>query len=293
MKKFFKTSGFILLYLAIYFILQLVYLIGAMVVSMVSTMSNNPDIDQSALINHTVTRINNHILPAIIVAAIISFGIYYLICRGRKTTIFKVCEFNRISLQKVALMIPAAISLGFVVGFLISKVYSLGILDEAFSTHQDLMGDIMGGSTIMTFLAVGLMGPFIEEVIFRGLIYKELRGSLSIIPALIIQAVLFGLYHMQVIQAIYSVFIGIAFGLVFIWFKSIWAPVILHVVYNSTFVVLSRIPEGSFIDQYPNLVFIINLVILITSFIFLYKERIVEVEDAEEPTITNDNILEV
>lgn len=291
MKRFFKSAGFILLYLAIYFIMQIVYLIGAMVVSTVSILVKNPEANQNVLINEAVGRMGDHILPSIIVAAIISFGIYYLICLGRKTSLFKVCSFSKLSLKGTVLMIPAAISMSMVISFILSKIYSMGIMEDAFNKHGDLMGGIMGNNTLLTLLAVGLIGPFIEEVIFRGLVYKELKGNLSVTAALIIQAVLFGLYHMQVIQSIYSVFIGLAFGIVYIWFKSIWAPIILHVVYNTNFVVLSRMTNDSIIDRYPLLVFVISIVILVASFIALYKERIIE-EDTHEVVVQESEILE-
>ena len=61
----------------------------------------------------------------------------------------------------------------------------------------------IGESNIfLTILVVGIVAPFAEELLFRGIIYKTLSKSMSIPAVIIIQGVLFGVYHMNLVQGI-------------------------------------------------------------------------------------------
>ncbi|MCW3018185.1 MAG: hypothetical protein JWN10_493 [Solirubrobacterales bacterium] len=41
------------------------------------------------------------------------------------------------------------------------------------------------------------IAPVVEEIFFRGLLYRALRNRLAVIPAAAIDGVIFGLGHMQ------------------------------------------------------------------------------------------------
>ena len=59
----------------------------------------------------------------------------------------------------------------------------------------------------------------------------------------ILQAVLFGIYHMNLIQGIYAFVLGFILGYTAEYFHSIWAAVLLHAFVNGSAEVLSWLPE--------------------------------------------------
>jgi membrane protease YdiL (CAAX protease family) len=86
---------------------------------------------------------------------------------------------------------------------------------------------------IVAFLALVIVAPIVEEVIFRGYLYGKLRMRLGIVMSALIVSVLFGLAHGQWNVGI-NVFV---MSLVMCGLRevtgSIWSGVILHIIKNA------------------------------------------------------------
>lgn len=94
---------------------------------------------------------------------------------------------------------------------------------------------------ILTMLCVG----FLEEVIFRGLLFNVLKKD-SINIAIIISSITFGMGHIlnllngreaellpQILQIIYASAAGFAFVMVFVVSKSLISVILTHGIFNS------------------------------------------------------------
>ena len=95
-------------------------------------------------------------------------------------------------------------------------------------------------NVFVLLLGVGIAAPIIEEILFRGLILGELKKYLPLPLAIVFQGVLFGALHMNFTQFLYAAPLGILFGVVFIWVKSIWATILIHIAFNSAGVLLGK-----------------------------------------------------
>ena len=74
--------------------------------------------------------------------------------------------------------------------------------------------------------------PVFEEVLFRGLIFNSLKSHLKIGWCVVVSAIIFGIAHMNVLQGIYACFLGVVLAIAYEKTKTIWAPIIMHVIYN-------------------------------------------------------------
>lgn len=81
-------------------------------------------------------------------------------------------------------------------------------------------------------LCVGLIVPITEELIFRGLVYKRLCAVCPVILAAFLSALGFGAFHGNLVQGIYAFFCGLALCAVMEKYKTIQAPVFLHMAMN-------------------------------------------------------------
>jgi membrane protease YdiL (CAAX protease family) len=75
----------------------------------------------------------------------------------------------------------------------------------------------------------------VEEVIFRGYIIKRLRAlTNSTVAAVLLSAVIFAFGHgYQGTGAIFAVgMLGLVFALIYVWRKSLLAPMVLHFMQN-------------------------------------------------------------
>lgn len=109
---------------------------------------------------------------------------------------------------------------------------------------------------VVSMLCVG----FLEEVIFRGFLFKAISKT-NVKQAIIISSVTFGLGHIvnllngkdipeTLIQICYAVAIGFLFTIIFYKGKSLWPCIITHSVINS----LSAFANESAITIYTHLV---------------------------------------
>ncbi|WP_422678940.1 lysostaphin resistance A-like protein, partial [Clostridium tarantellae] len=73
-----------------------------------------------------------------------------------------------------------------------------------------------------------ILAPFVEEILFRGIIFKRLRQSINIYIAIIIQAILFALLHPGLLHSILTMIFGILLAFIYDKFKNIIMPIMLH-----------------------------------------------------------------
>ncbi|MFA5296676.1 MAG: type II CAAX endopeptidase family protein [Lutibacter sp.] len=83
----------------------------------------------------------------------------------------------------------------------------------------------------MTF-GVLIIGPILEEMIFRGIILKGLLISYSAKKAIIISAILFGLIHGKPLLILPAIIIGLFFGWIYYKTKSLGTTIVLHSITN-------------------------------------------------------------
>lgn len=99
---------------------------------------------------------------------------------------------------------------------------------DFFRTYDSLSEIIYSGSIFVQILATAVAAPVVEELLFRGLIYKRLRDYLKFTPSALISAFVFGVIHGNAVQFLYAFFIGIILAFVYEKFKTVAAPVIFH-----------------------------------------------------------------
>ncbi len=99
-------------------------------------------------------------------------------------------------------------------------------------SYTDTQQIIEGGGFLIQLLTAGIVAPIVEELIFRGLVYRRTKKMTGTIAAAILSAALFGVFHGNWVQAPYAFIIGIMAVFVYEKFKSIVAPIMLHMSAN-------------------------------------------------------------
>jgi len=79
-----------------------------------------------------------------------------------------------------------------------------------------------------------VLGPFVEELMFRGILLKMFAGACGIIFASIITSLLFAIMHTEPVQMLYTFVLGIILCLVRVSSTSLWSAVALHLAFNIT-----------------------------------------------------------
>ena len=95
------------------------------------------------------------------------------------------------------------------------------------------------GDLIVNLIVIALVAAVAEEVLFRGLIQKMiLEKTQNHHLAIWISAIVFSGIHFQFSGFFPRLFLGVLFGYVFYWSKSLWYPIIAHFLHNGITVVM-------------------------------------------------------
>jgi len=107
----------------------------------------------------------------------------------------------------------------------VSMIFSENVVDAN-------IGWIIGNNVWVISLFYGVVGPFCEELVFRGIIYRGYRMDGGRRGALILSSLMFGLMHMNANQAVYAFVLGLVLALVYEATGSLWASFLCHFIFN-------------------------------------------------------------
>lgn len=86
---------------------------------------------------------------------------------------------------------------------------------------------------IQGLLLYGIISPLAEEILFRGLIYNRLKKFFPIGISMVASAALFGLYHGNMVQALYGILLGLLIAYGYEITGHFAVPVFMHGIANA------------------------------------------------------------
>ena len=141
--------------------------------------------------------------------------------------------FRRIKLSSFLMVILYT----FLLFPLVSLVNSISMLFVD-NTVMQVSDSILSMPMWQMFLSIGLFGPFVEEVVFRGVILHSFQRTGLIVSSIIWSSVMFGVMHLNFNQFAYAAIIGIMFSLLVEATGSVLSSFIAHALFNSTEVLI-------------------------------------------------------
>lgn len=143
----------------------------------------------------------------------------------------------------LAALAVMGVSLQLIISSCLNVVFP--ILPETMTEqYASLIEQLIGGNIWLSLLATVILAPLAEELLFRGVTMGMAKKFMPLMAANILQAVLFGIYHMNWIQGVYAFVLGLILGFTAEYFHSIWASILLHAFVNGSAELLALIPES-------------------------------------------------
>ncbi len=125
-----------------------------------------------------------------------------------------------------------------------NNMITMSGLEQSSEAFVEVNEVLTAGSFGLQILGVGLLVPIVEELLFRGIIYKRMKEIMPTLQAGISCALLFGVLHANIVQGIYGFCIGILMCLVYERFHSLVAPILMHVSANLVVVLAAGFNVG-------------------------------------------------
>ena len=129
---------------------------------------------------------------------------------------------------------------------------------------------VMGSNIIITALFGAIIGPIMEEFVFRKMFYDRISqyGDKFYI---IISAFCFAMFHVNLPQIIYAFALGAFFAYIYSKTQNIKYTILLHIIVNSWGLVASQFLLKNPIIMVIGVVFLYTLVIM--GIVFIIKDR--------------------
>lgn len=96
----------------------------------------------------------------------------------------------------------------------------------------------VGGWAVVLVIAVVVGAPVVEELLYRGLALRALRGRLGMWPAVVLGAVWFAASHLQAVQLIGLLAFGVVLGLCAERTGRLGMGMFAHAAFNATSLVI-------------------------------------------------------
>lgn len=204
-----------------------VSMVGAILIGVKSVLSGEEDIYNSIMNGITESSMLMGVIYGIF--GIIATGLwYYFGCKKKNLRLPKEIQ----SVKLVLTMAGLAFSLQYVVNYFMNFVGIL--LPEKMENYVKLME--LAGLDKITVTAVlygVILGPIAEELTFRGLtLHFTQKCTKRFWIANTLQALAFGVFHMNLIQGAYAFLLGLVMGFLYQRYQSLYVTIIFHIFFN-------------------------------------------------------------
>ncbi|MBO4896814.1 MAG: CPBP family intramembrane metalloprotease [Clostridia bacterium] len=268
MSKKINAILFVLLYIVMYFISLLLSIIARPVSDAVLMLING---------EHNLYRLSEHFIYQIQGQAIDVTNVYFtsmvltvlliwFIINSRKKSMSDYVHKRRLSFKDIL----ACMLLAYGLNVVATVVISIPAFEDFLPSYESSMESISMGNVYALLIIVGILAPAFEELFFRGFIYGELKFGGGFLFANIIQSVLFGFMHLNVIQGIYAAIIGFVLGFVYYKTENIYLTILTHIIFNASNILVSGL--FYYAQNFP-LYYLSGIVTLIIAFMLIFNKR--------------------
>lgn len=205
--------------------------------------------------------LNHNALLISIVLAIILIPIF--VVTYKKIIKEKSAEKN-IKLNNIIIFILIGISVSLIYNITMFNVNSIIKITDSYK--------ISNIPILIQILSSGLIGPILEELVFRGIVYNKLKKINKTMNSIIISSIIFSLFHFSsILNLIYSFMMSFLFIYAYEKSRSIIGSIVLHCSANITIILFMYVLINN-VFLINMLVFIICLVVLIIVYIRIIRK---------------------
>ena len=225
-----RTIYPILIYITITIIVQII--IYNIFVYQIS--SANPGITSDMLTDMLDGRVTKSAMMINVIAGVIIIPVLSTILKQDK----KSREEKSVIVKKEEYIYPFLAGIFMCLGC--NWLIDMSGIINIFTGFNEVADSLYGGSIIFEFIAMVIIAPLLEEILFRGIIFARLREYMSVKVAIVISALIFGIIHGNVVQGIYAFIIGICLAYIYERYNTLLAAVLFHMSANLMSVIMTE-----------------------------------------------------
>ena len=266
LEKIWKVLWPLLIYMAAQNVISIIGTVGLMFISSFMIAKEGDVVNAEALMERTMTMYYEYAMLFLLIAALICIPIYYWMY---KKDFKKAGEVKRNIPMSNKDYIAIIVS-GAALAVAMNNIIAITPLPYIFTGYEAPNEVIFGGGIFLQILGAGIFACAVEELSLRGITYLRMKRYWGKRKAMIFSAIVFGLYHMNVVQAVYAFVLGLFFAWLYERYDSLWAPIIAHMSANLLIIVLG---SSEVVNNAMSSLVGFCLVTCISTLIFYYGWR--------------------
>jgi hypothetical protein len=223
---------------------------------------------------------NTAVMIVYAVFCIVLFGMWYFGCYNQSFRPSYSALSHPLIFVGILLLVPG---LQYLSTYIVSITASL--FPHALEVYEELLetAGLDENITVGMFVYSVLLAPVSEEFMFRGVTLGQLRKALPFWAANLIQAALFGIFHLNLIQGFYAFFLALFLGYLREKSSNLYCSILLHLLFNFWGTVLNEFfPIGD--TLFSVLFYFVLAIVLTVGGVVLFRSGIRRAEERRFPT---------
>ena len=164
---------------------------------------------------------------------------------GRNGTVFGCLKYGVLACLA---WIPVHLSIALLWGGLLQALGHEMVPQQAVSLFLNALQNDQSLLKFLIMVNVVVMAPWVEELLFRGLLFRWLLGYRSVLASAILSGVFFGVIHDALTSIVPIAFLGVALAWLYHRTGSLLTSIVFHTVFNAIMMILmfgTKMVEGA------------------------------------------------
>jgi CAAX amino terminal protease family protein len=209
-----------------------------------------------------------------VVTCILLFFVYYFTSRKKTGLVLADAKMPKWLIVPFAIIITLGMGLvsSLWLDFAYTQLANVPFVAQSVESFDSAWSTIGEDPYIWVCLSVVVFGPIAEELLFRGIIHNSIKKVCNPYVAIVLSGLMFGIWHGEFVQTVYTTFFGIALAVVYEYSGSLWVPIGMHILNNftstlppaldttSTYLLITRIEEICLLPTILLLIYMIRAI---------------------------------
>lgn len=209
-----------------------------------------------------------------IVTCILLFAVYYFTYRKKASLVLADTKMPKWLIVPFAIIVTLGMGLvsSLWLDFAYTQLANVPFVAQSVESFDSAWSTIGEDPYIWVCLSVVIFGPIAEELLFRGIIHNSIKKVCNPYVAIVLSGLMFGIWHGEFVQTVYTTFFGIALAVVYEYSGSLWVPIGMHILNNftstlppaldttSTYLLITRIEEICLLPTILLLIYMIRAI---------------------------------
>lgn len=207
-------------------------------------------------------------MTAQIIAAAVTIPFMYF--ASYKPTQEMFAQKPKIS-KELALNVLFVIVITLLISFALNNIISMTPLVQMSNGYAQANENFYGSTLVLELIGSAILSPIMEELVFRGIVFGNLRKLTGLAQSVVLSALLFGLIHFNIVQFTYAFLLGIVLALFMYKSGHMYAAMIGHITANAFAVIRT---ETGILDSTLDgsaLAWIVSVAVLVVGVVLLVR----------------------